>query len=173
MFWSLVQLIVQEPPYFSLIVASWNSLDGFIHGTKQNRVCLSPTWPNPLAIITSMWRKFIIIRPVHNPTLDFHFRDIHGKKTRRKFCTELIDNCHCSNLLTIWCQSSPDDILECMYAFMQLLEKIAPATERLKEKGIEFSLWYKPDNYQTDFWSSLCFPLFLLYYCKLRLCSHF
>lgn len=33
----------------------------------------------------------------------------------------------------------------------KLLEKIGPATERLKEKDIDFSLWYKPDNYQTDF----------------------
>ena len=33
---------------------------------------------------------------------------------------------------------------------MQLLDRIAPATEKLKAKGINFSLWYKPDNYQTD-----------------------
>lgn len=33
----------------------------------------------------------------------------------------------------------------------KLLEKIGPATETLKEQGIDFSLWYKPDNYQTDF----------------------
>ncbi|KAI3436907.1 Inositol-1-monophosphatase [Psidium guajava] len=32
----------------------------------------------------------------------------------------------------------------------KLLDRIAPATEKLKAKGIDFSLWYKPDNYQTD-----------------------
>lgn len=32
----------------------------------------------------------------------------------------------------------------------KLLERIGPATERLKSKGIDFSLWYKPENYQTD-----------------------
>ncbi|XP_010695784.2 phosphatase IMPL1, chloroplastic [Beta vulgaris subsp. vulgaris] len=32
----------------------------------------------------------------------------------------------------------------------KLLEKISPATERLKEKGIDFSWWYKPENYSTD-----------------------
>ncbi|PPD86587.1 hypothetical protein GOBAR_DD16481 [Gossypium barbadense] len=32
----------------------------------------------------------------------------------------------------------------------QLLERIAPATEKLKSKGIDFSLWYKPENYVTD-----------------------
>ncbi|MFQ6662592.1 hypothetical protein Gotur_030388 [Gossypium turneri] len=31
-----------------------------------------------------------------------------------------------------------------------LLERIAPATEKLKSKGIDFSLWYKPENYVTD-----------------------
>ncbi|ONI11514.1 hypothetical protein PRUPE_4G110600 [Prunus persica] len=31
-----------------------------------------------------------------------------------------------------------------------LLERIAPATEKLKSKGIVFSLWYKPDDYTTD-----------------------
>ncbi|KDP23150.1 hypothetical protein JCGZ_00142 [Jatropha curcas] len=33
----------------------------------------------------------------------------------------------------------------------KLLEKIGPATEKLKSKGIDFSLWYKPENYRTDF----------------------
>ncbi|GAB2298203.1 Phosphatase impl1, chloroplastic [Dionaea muscipula] len=33
----------------------------------------------------------------------------------------------------------------------KLLERIAPATEKLKGKGIDFSLWFKPDNYATDF----------------------
>ncbi|XP_030470841.2 phosphatase IMPL1, chloroplastic [Syzygium oleosum] len=32
----------------------------------------------------------------------------------------------------------------------KLLDRIAPATEKLKVKGIDFSLWYKPDDYQTD-----------------------
>lgn len=32
----------------------------------------------------------------------------------------------------------------------KLLEKIGPATENLKSKGIDFSLWYKPENYRTD-----------------------
>lgn len=32
----------------------------------------------------------------------------------------------------------------------KLLERIAPPTEKLKTKGIDFSLWYKPDNYHTD-----------------------
>ncbi|GLT59138.1 hypothetical protein SLA2020_319750 [Shorea laevis] len=32
----------------------------------------------------------------------------------------------------------------------KLLERIAPATEKLKNKGIDFSLWFKPDNYPTD-----------------------
>ncbi|KAM3228055.1 hypothetical protein ACQJBY_059658 [Aegilops geniculata] len=33
----------------------------------------------------------------------------------------------------------------------QLLERIRPATEDLKKKGIDFSMWFKPDNYPTDF----------------------
>lgn len=33
---------------------------------------------------------------------------------------------------------------------LQLLERIGPATEKLKDKGIDFSLWYKPENYYTD-----------------------
>ncbi|XP_078166810.1 myo-inositol monophosphatase like 1 [Carex rostrata] len=33
----------------------------------------------------------------------------------------------------------------------KLLEKIGPATEELKKKGINFSLWFKPDKYATDF----------------------
>ncbi|KAB5532320.1 hypothetical protein DKX38_018990 [Salix brachista] len=33
---------------------------------------------------------------------------------------------------------------------VELLERIAPATEKLKSKGIDFSLWYKPENYRTD-----------------------
>ncbi|XP_009376387.1 phosphatase IMPL1, chloroplastic [Pyrus x bretschneideri] len=32
----------------------------------------------------------------------------------------------------------------------KLLERIAPATEKLKGKGIDFSLWYKPEDYTTD-----------------------
>ncbi|XP_038894425.1 phosphatase IMPL1, chloroplastic isoform X2 [Benincasa hispida] len=32
----------------------------------------------------------------------------------------------------------------------KLLEKIGSATEKLKSKGIDFSLWYKPENYLTD-----------------------
>ncbi|KAG1331895.1 phosphatase IMPL1, chloroplastic [Cocos nucifera] len=33
----------------------------------------------------------------------------------------------------------------------KLLEKIGPATEELKNKGIDFSLWFKPEDYATDF----------------------
>ncbi|XBI45996.1 hypothetical protein VPH35_110341 [Triticum aestivum] len=33
----------------------------------------------------------------------------------------------------------------------QLLERIRPATEDLKKKGIDFSMWFKPENYPTDF----------------------
>ncbi|XP_010276157.1 PREDICTED: phosphatase IMPL1, chloroplastic [Nelumbo nucifera] len=33
----------------------------------------------------------------------------------------------------------------------KLLERIGPATEKLKNKGIDFSLWFKPENYSTDF----------------------
>uniref|UniRef100_A0A0D3F1A0 inositol-phosphate phosphatase n=1 Tax=Oryza barthii TaxID=65489 RepID=A0A0D3F1A0_9ORYZ len=33
----------------------------------------------------------------------------------------------------------------------QLLDRIGPATEDLKKKGIDFSLWFKPDKYPTDF----------------------
>lgn len=33
---------------------------------------------------------------------------------------------------------------------MQLLERIGPATEDLKTKGIDFSLWFKPENYYTE-----------------------
>ncbi|CAN6455425.1 unnamed protein product [Victoria cruziana] len=33
----------------------------------------------------------------------------------------------------------------------KLLEKIGPATEKLKHKGIDFSLWFKPKSYPTDF----------------------
>ncbi|CAA2934398.1 phosphatase IMPL1, chloroplastic [Olea europaea subsp. europaea] len=32
----------------------------------------------------------------------------------------------------------------------KLLERIGPATEKLKKKGIDFSLWYKPENYHTQ-----------------------
>ncbi|XP_075505309.1 phosphatase IMPL1, chloroplastic isoform X1 [Primulina tabacum] len=32
----------------------------------------------------------------------------------------------------------------------KLLERIGPATEKLKIKGIDFSLWYKPENYCTQ-----------------------
>ncbi|CAM8897297.1 unnamed protein product [Rhodiola kirilowii] len=31
-----------------------------------------------------------------------------------------------------------------------LLERIAPATENLKNNGTDFSLWFKPDKYRTD-----------------------
>ncbi|KAG5621912.1 hypothetical protein H5410_007130 [Solanum commersonii] len=31
-----------------------------------------------------------------------------------------------------------------------LLEKIGPATENLKSKGIDFSVWFKPENYHTE-----------------------
>ncbi|KAG0448981.1 hypothetical protein HPP92_027573 [Vanilla planifolia] len=31
-----------------------------------------------------------------------------------------------------------------------LLETIGPATEDLKKKGINFSLWFKPESYVTD-----------------------
>lgn len=33
----------------------------------------------------------------------------------------------------------------------KLLDRIAPATEKLKNEGIDFSHWYKPENYRTDF----------------------
>ncbi|KAH7654492.1 myo-inositol-1(or 4)-monophosphatase protein [Dioscorea alata] len=33
----------------------------------------------------------------------------------------------------------------------KLLKRIGPATENLKNKGIDFSLWFKPENYITDF----------------------
>ncbi|XP_070051458.1 phosphatase IMPL1, chloroplastic isoform X3 [Nicotiana tomentosiformis] len=32
----------------------------------------------------------------------------------------------------------------------KLLEKIGPATENLKGKGIDFSVWFKPENYHTE-----------------------
>ncbi|KAL0398135.1 UNVERIFIED_CONTAM: Phosphatase IMPL1, chloroplastic [Sesamum radiatum] len=32
----------------------------------------------------------------------------------------------------------------------KLLERIGPATEKLKGKGIDFSLWYKPENYLKE-----------------------
>ncbi|CAJ1975534.1 unnamed protein product [Sphenostylis stenocarpa] len=32
----------------------------------------------------------------------------------------------------------------------KLLDRIGPATEKLKSKGIDFSLWYKPENYRAD-----------------------
>ncbi|CAN4080348.1 unnamed protein product [Withania somnifera] len=32
----------------------------------------------------------------------------------------------------------------------KLLEKIGPATENLKSKGIDFSVWFKPENYHTE-----------------------
>ena len=35
---------------------------------------------------------------------------------------------------------------------MQLLERIGPATEKLKSKGIDFSLWYKPESLHADLW---------------------
>ncbi|XP_044481511.1 phosphatase IMPL1, chloroplastic-like, partial [Mangifera indica] len=31
----------------------------------------------------------------------------------------------------------------------ELLQRIAPPTEKLETKGIDFSIWYKPDNYNT------------------------
>lgn len=33
---------------------------------------------------------------------------------------------------------------------LQLLERIGPATEKLKTKGVDFSLWFKPENYYTE-----------------------
>ncbi|PIA63963.1 hypothetical protein AQUCO_00201348v1 [Aquilegia coerulea] len=33
----------------------------------------------------------------------------------------------------------------------KLLEKIGPATEKLKKNGVDLSLWFKPENYFTDF----------------------
>lgn len=36
----------------------------------------------------------------------------------------------------------------------QLLDRIGPPTEDLKKKGIDFSLWFKPDKYPTDFWAA-------------------
>ncbi|XP_034887669.1 phosphatase IMPL1, chloroplastic isoform X1 [Populus alba] len=41
-------------------------------------------------------------------------------------------------------------MIDLIVFIMQLLERIAPATEKLKGKGIDFSLWYKPENYRTD-----------------------
>ncbi|KAL0695866.1 hypothetical protein Bca4012_063046 [Brassica carinata] len=32
----------------------------------------------------------------------------------------------------------------------KLLDRIAPATENLKTKGIDFSLWFKPEDYHTE-----------------------
>eukprot|EP00262_Sarcandra_glabra_P004414 TRINITY_DN15417_c0_g1_i2.p1 TRINITY_DN15417_c0_g1~~TRINITY_DN15417_c0_g1_i2.p1 ORF type:complete len:381 (+),score=56.94 TRINITY_DN15417_c0_g1_i2:232-1374(+) len=32
----------------------------------------------------------------------------------------------------------------------KLLERIGPATEKLKNSGIDLSLWFKPENYNTD-----------------------
>ncbi|KAK7281603.1 hypothetical protein RIF29_09732 [Crotalaria pallida] len=32
----------------------------------------------------------------------------------------------------------------------KLLERIGPATEKLKSKGIDFALWYKPKDYRAD-----------------------
>ncbi|CAL5322930.1 unnamed protein product [Camellia sinensis] len=32
----------------------------------------------------------------------------------------------------------------------KLLERIGPPTAKLKNKGIDFSLWFKPENYHTD-----------------------
>lgn len=43
----------------------------------------------------------------------------------------------------------------------QLLERIAPATEKLKRKGIDFSLWYKPENYETELWNAWQLSLYL------------
>ncbi|CAI0378831.1 unnamed protein product [Linum tenue] len=33
----------------------------------------------------------------------------------------------------------------------KLLERIAPPTEKLISKGFDFSPWFKPENYHTDF----------------------
>ncbi|CAL5364125.1 unnamed protein product [Camellia sinensis] len=33
---------------------------------------------------------------------------------------------------------------------VKLLERIGPPTDKLKNKGIDFSLWFKPENYHTD-----------------------
>lgn len=35
---------------------------------------------------------------------------------------------------------------------MQLLERIGPATKNLMKNGIDFSPWFKPEKYATDFW---------------------
>jgi hypothetical protein len=44
------------------------------------------------------------------------------------------------------------DVLSHLFmCISQLLERIGPATEELKSKGIDFSLWYKPEDYRTDF----------------------
>ncbi|XP_028062526.1 phosphatase IMPL1, chloroplastic-like isoform X1 [Camellia sinensis] len=32
----------------------------------------------------------------------------------------------------------------------KLLQRIGPPTDKLKNKGIDFSLWFKPENYHTD-----------------------
>ncbi|KAK7274432.1 hypothetical protein RIF29_15519 [Crotalaria pallida] len=32
----------------------------------------------------------------------------------------------------------------------KLLERIGPSTEKLRSKGIDFSLWYKPKDYRAD-----------------------
>lgn len=45
---------------------------------------------------------------------------------------------------------------------LQLLDRIGPATEDLKKKGIDFSLWFKPDKYPTDFWLAPPFSYFIL-----------
>lgn len=62
-----------------------------------------------------------------------------------------------SNKLLLACTScfSKPDCWCTFYQYgiiMQLLERIGPATEKLKKKGIDFSLWYKPENYHTQLW---------------------
>lgn len=42
------------------------------------------------------------------------------------------------------------DDISFAFRFAQLLERIGPATEKLIGRGIDFSLWFKPENYETD-----------------------
>lgn len=57
----------------------------------------------------------------------------------------------CQNNLSLVCTAVLSELDINLVIFkMQLLERIAPATEKLKSKGTDFSLWYKPENYPTD-----------------------
>jgi len=55
-----------------------------------------------------------------------------------------------SGILFVWTSFL---VLLLMHPFteLQLLDRIGPPTEDLKKKGIDFSLWFKPDKYPTDF----------------------